>query len=540
MQASNRIQKYSWNGEQGTADWLRARTNVAAFIFSEVPSWLGTIGEVFARSLPGGTGRLNLHLWTRVTPYRGDSGIPQASWVRAESALMRMLRVKGGGHALAARLAEMAPGRVQCFEPAGLDSPDAQAVVDMLASYRAIPLRDVLYKGSDAGWAVYGNLSNLTMSAYATDLVPDDQVEKMLLSYAAVYDAAVETLRRQRPDAVVLFNGRWLHEWAAREAADHLEIPVIVLETGRDESHFSTYAQSAHDRHQFTERFRWVWETRAGMSETEAHETAHRWFTSRRTSPASDNPFVRLQVAGVVPAPVDGTKRIVYYTSSLDELLGAGRSWLSPFGSQEEILERLVALAAKDDSVQLIIRVHPHTLLKNSRDQAFWAEFERESGDHVVVIGPDSAVDSYALAESSQLVLSMCSTMGLEAAYWGVPSATVGPALYDTLNVTTVVRDLDDAFSVEVSDEERDRRRERALQWGLHEATLGTPYAFYDPARPYYQFAGKPLARRGPLQALMPESLSRRRGRRSSTRMRQRWDKKYTISSPQQIGPPTP
>lgn len=527
----SRDQQYRWLGDQATVEWLGARDKVAVFVFSEVPSWLGALGEVTARSLDCGTGQVEMHLWTRATPYQGDSGIPQAPWVSVESALMRVLGVAGGGRALAARLAELAPGRVTSEEPTEVLAPEPQARADMLSDSADLPLRDVHYKASAAGWAVYGNLSNLTMSSYATDLVSDDDTRLMLESYAAVYDHAVETLSRTRPDAVVLFNGRWLHEWAAREAAEQVGVPIVVVEAGRDERHFSTHSQSAHDEDQFAHRFRFTWETQAGLPEAEANEIAHRWFTSRRTAPTSANPFVALQVAGEVPTPVEGRRRIVYYTSSADELLAAGRSWLSPFGSQEEILERLVALAERDGSVQLVIRIHPHTLMKNSMDQHLWSRFQETAGRHVVVIPPDSTIDSYALAESSDLVLSIGSTMGIEAAYWGVPSATLGPALYDSLGVATVIHEFDDAFDVRVDDEERALRRERALAWGLHEAVLGTEFRYYCPERPLYRFAGAPLARRGALQSFVPEGLSRRRGRAALTRMRSQWDAGYRSGS---------
>lgn len=512
-----------WSNDIENLTWLSSCDRLAMFVFSEVPSWLGSLGEVAARALQPGTAHLDVHLWTRATAYQQDSGIPPITRARGiEEAVLNRLHVRGGGRALVATLQQMAPGRVTCDDRLRLADPERAAFTETLSEYARGPLRDVKYQGLPAGWAVFGNLSNLTLSADATDLVDEDHTQTMLRSFASTFDAAREILTQNRPTAIIIFNGRWLHEWATREAAAALRIPTLVVEAGRSEQHFSTYWESAHDPQGYSRRLLVTWESKAGLAPERASELAHEWFTSRRTSPTSGNPFVQLQVSGVAPPRSDGRRRVVFYTSSSDELVAAGSQWLSPFGTQEEVLARLAERAREDPTIELVVRIHPHTLLKNPRDLASWRIFEQVHPD-VLVVPADSTVDSYALAESADLVLSMGSTMGVEAAYWGIPSATLSPSLYDSTGAVSVVDSLDDCLSLDVDEDERARRRERSLIWGLYCATLGTPFSLYRPEPPLYPFAGRPLARRGWLQALVPPAVTRRRTAVAAARLRARW-----------------
>jgi hypothetical protein len=83
------------------------------------------------------------------------------------------------------------------------------------------------------------------------------------------------------------------------------------------------------------------------------------------------------------------------------------------------------------EEIKLIIRVHPNILTKNRTDQMLWRNLN--SNKNVLIIAPESRVDSYSLMNSSQGVLTYGSTMGVEAAYWGKPLGLLSRARYDEL-----------------------------------------------------------------------------------------------------------
>jgi len=511
----------AWRVQQAEAEdddtaileWLSSRKRVAAFVFSENPYWLGYLGEALARTLAGGVTEADLYLWIRATPYTGLTGLHPNKLIKTAEDGFRALGASGGSRALSTQLAQISLGRLRIHERAQLASPLPRPLSAAISAARTGPLRDAQYRGAAAGWAVEGTLATVTCSSRAQEFTPVQDIHLMMKSYAAVFETATIELTRTRPEAVLIFNGRLLHEWAVREAATRLGLPIVVVEVGHTPELFSLHWQSAHDGNEYGRRVRHTWDTAAGLSQDQAHILAHAWFESRRTGGDGSNRFIRHQTLGTIPALANGRRRVVYYTSSSDELLSAGSEWLSPIGSQEDILDQLIRLADQETCLQIIVRMHPHTLLKNTRDQAWWREFMSNAARHnVLVLGPESPVDSYALADSADLVLSTGSTMGIEAAYWGRASATLAPAIYDSLGATKTVASMDEALDLRPDAGELAERRAKALPWGLYQATFGLEMRYFQPFPPTYPFGGRPLARRGRFQALVPEWVSRRRG----------------------------
>jgi hypothetical protein len=124
-------------------------------------------------------------------------------------------------------------------------------------------------------------------------------------------------------------------------------------------------------------------------------------------------------------------KYVVFYTSSDDEVAAISEDWDSPWGSQIDAARMLIDAFQDIEEIKLIIRVHPNILTKNRTDQMLWRNLN--SNKNVLIIAPESRVDSYSLMNSSQGVLTYGSTMGVEAAYWGKPLGLLSRARYDEL-----------------------------------------------------------------------------------------------------------
>jgi hypothetical protein len=492
--------------------WLAARSRVAVFGFSEDPYHVGYLGEAVAQALRAGSVSCDLHLWSRATPYDGLVALHPNRLVRLAESTLGVIGFAGGYRALTAELCRLAGDRVRVDTRTQLPAPDDASVSASLTEVRRGPVRDARYRGYPVGWAVLSSLAQLLRSSYGDDIVDPAVLDAMTVSYATVFDAALHQLRESTPDAAMIFNGRFLHESAVRDAATQLGVPTVVAEVGHKLDSFSLHWGSAHNRAQYTRRMRQAWGAAVERDADGARVTASSWFSSRRAGSESRNPYVSRQSLGELPELAPDRRRIVYFTSSNDEFLSAGPEWVSPFGTQGQILEQLVDRVQEDTSVQLIIRMHPHTLLKHTRDQQWWRDFTaRVSGRQVCVVAPESRVDSYALVESADVVLTIGSTIGIEAAYLQVPSATLGPTLYDSLDVTTSVTDIDAALSLRLDEAELRARRQNTQPWGYYWSTFGIPLEHFKNVAPLYPFGSRPLARRGRLQALVPPSVTARR-----------------------------
>ena len=145
---------------------------------------------------------------------------------------------------------------------------------------------------------------------------------------------------------------------------------------------------------------------------------------------------------------LDGFQKIaVLFTSSTDEISGDPEV-TSPFVSNEDWMERVIAWAAERPAFGLIVRVHPCLMGKTpgtarSANLLEWyGELAKRLPPNVRMVAADDPLSSYDLMDAADLGLTYASTAGLEMLALGKPVGAVpGMACYG--GVAGVVR-LDD------------------------------------------------------------------------------------------------
>lgn len=484
-------------GERAVLSSLNNHRRFAVFSFSEDPFTLGCLGEVVCRLLHNvGTG-IVFHDWARGTRYKELSCLSQNSARRFVRNGLSSLGVVGGSRALTRAISQRFGSDFTVDTCTAVPvSARHERLLDELAQTPEVyaakrPLLDFEFDQQPVGWAVSGSLSHLLSTSVGNTIIDEAQLRSMMSSFVDVLDAADSVLRSSKPDCVVLFNGRLLHDWAVRIAAKRLAIPVVAVEAGSSLNRFSVYQDSAHEIGQsVAERLEEAW--RFAPSTEIAERVASQWFEARRPSHNSTNPYVHKQRLGSVPAR-DGRRRVTFFSTSSDEFEAAGPQWSSRFGEHDEIILRLARRAKEDPNIEFIVRLHPNMNSKNLVERRLLSALKAALATEATVIDPDSPVDSYALAESSDLVLSMHSTLGIEAPYWGIPSATFSPTLFDSLGATTAVSDFDSSLYIDLTIAERAARKARALPYGHYCATFGFDFSYYRHSGGNPTFLGAPL-----------------------------------------------
>src|SRR5690606_4334584 len=128
---------------------------------------------------------------------------------------------------------------------------------------------------------------------------------------------------------------------------------------------------------------------------------------------------------------MNGNKNIILFNSSDDEFAALGDEFKNDFFvNQNEGLDFLADIVGKTmPGYNLVIRMHP-----NLKDVHFeYVENIKKlhlSYPNVIVVEPESKVDSYSLMEKADKVISFGSTTGLEASYWGIPVILLGKCFY--------------------------------------------------------------------------------------------------------------
>jgi len=137
--------------------------------------------------------------------------------------------------------------------------------------------------------------------------------------------------------------------------------------------------------------------------------------------------------------------------------------------------------------------VHPNlNNLQNSQARGI-----RELGlqfPSIRIIPPDSAVSSYALLDSADVVVSYGSTIGIEAAYAGTPSILMARAAYEDLGVCIRPQSHEELITLLLGMAEGKRINLPdnyflgVIKYGLFNRLWGLPFKF---VRPFDAFSAK-------------------------------------------------
>jgi hypothetical protein len=309
--------------------------------------------------------------------------------------------------------------------PAGIDP--RTTVIDTL------PLAELLrweWEGLRLGSLI---LPTLRWVLRRHDLVDDEPTRRLARAYlrsaealAQAFDAALE---RERPRALVVFNGILFPEAVARQRARRARVPVFTHEVGlRPFSAFFSAGEAT---------FREVTlPPKEALSEAEARRLDEylRMRFSGRFSMAGVDFWPEMQ------APPDWLEErlsrhrqtVVVFTNVVFDTSQIHANTL--FGSMFEWLEEIRAAIARHPRTLFILRAHPDENRPGKESQQSVADWFARAGlasaPNAVFLGPSEYVSSYELMRRAKLVLVYNSSVGLEASIAGLPVLCAGRARY--------------------------------------------------------------------------------------------------------------
>lgn len=279
-----------------------------------------------------------------------------------------------------------------------------------------------IYENFDLGMGVFSSLLSLTRDTSVN--FNDHREFALALAQDAVmlYRLTTALIRSKRIDVVVLFNGRVAPVRAIRRACEAAGTRYLVHERGSSIGKYTIY--DCATPHQPTGYRKWAdawWH----VADDPLRNARHFLDNRRRGVPTSWYSFTGKQVQGRVPEK-SKRRRVVYYTSSEDELAAIGDELKAdtPFCDQTTSI-RSIAAACEEKGFEFVVRFHPNTSVKES---ALIQAAEEAAG---IVCLPSSDVDSYALLDSSDIVFTHNSTIGIEAAATGKPVFYTGRSIFE-------------------------------------------------------------------------------------------------------------
>ena len=410
--------------EAMTPDQLR---RVLFVSFTQWDFALAALAEI-AVALEHRGSDLSLAFWTDNTPLR-DPG-----WSSSGRLSKLMGSASRDQHAM--RALQAAGISKDCFIAPPLSGWKPTADISISGPMNRTQIRSLTYHGSPMGRAILQVHPDTETPITDSFFWSKRWLQAAARSYAYVFDQTVEAIRSRGITAIVVYNGRFLHDRAASAAAEFAGIPVLYYDTGGIDTDFDVTDSVTHDWSDLQRRMLALYDT---WPVDERDALASSWFEERRNHVAADNAlFVETQRIGESIERPDAERVIVYFSSSGDEIAELELDWSTFIGSQEVALQLLAEECRRLPGTKLIVRSHPHMRMKPHQDLVEWlAAVEKAAPD--MHLDPYSPVDSYELMAQADLVVTYGSTTGVEAAYAGKPVIVMGPSAYDQLGCANFV-----------------------------------------------------------------------------------------------------
>lgn len=254
-------------------------------------------------------------------------------------------------------------------------------------------------------------------------------VKELAVNALAIYLALKRFLEEENIEIVYNFNGRQEYVRAVMKASLALKIDCYNVERTRLQGHIDFYLNSLpHDpayKYKLVEKY---WKESCLPVNERRKEGANFYKRQGAGESVVFPSYTGKMKKGELPKQIiESKKNLVVFNSSDDEIAALGEFFKNPFfKDQNEGLKYLVNLVGKElPTYNLIIRMHPNL---SGVEEDYVREIERfhQHYPNIFVIASDSTVDSYALMDVAEKVISFGSTTGLEANFKRKPVILLG------------------------------------------------------------------------------------------------------------------
>ena len=150
-----------------------------------------------------------------------------------------------------------------------------------------------------------------------------------------------------------------------------------------------------------------------------------------------------------MPPSFDKDKRnIVIFNSALEEFEGFPEWKAVLYDKEQDILKQIFTYFQKNEDFFFYFRIHPNLQNLNNTQMRELKELSNLNFKNVKIIWPHEKIDSYALLDACEKVVTFGSTLGVEACFWGKPSILIGRAYYEDLDCCYIPKSTDETIQL--------------------------------------------------------------------------------------------
>ncbi len=334
----------------------------------------------------------------------------------------------------------------------------------------------------DIGEAVLSTLVSKYRDPSQACLSDTSLIKNLLYSAYFQFLTLSRVIRQEKFDLAYAFNGRFAVIRSLLRICQQLEIEVHFHDRGCNEYRYALYkndmAQSIDIRKRDIDH---LWSEASSDQRVQiGREFYHQKVDGESLSWIS---FTKNQQIGLLPDNFDRAKKIItIFGSSEDEFVAVGEEFRrSIYMDQTSGIKRILGDLAKierySEGNHVYIKMHPN--LAGCRPQ-YVRDLENIEFSFVTYLAPESKVSSYELLRNSDRVISFGSTIGIEAAFWQVPSICCGRSYYEDLGSTYHPKSHEEVLLL-LSKEIPPLPTVGALKYGYYEKNYGIPFKYFAP-----------------------------------------------------------
>ncbi len=341
-------------------------------------------------------------------------------------------------------------------------------------------LKKFQVEGVDIGAGVASSLiSEFKDHKFSPKAHRENVYRKLRMAYY-VYEAWKQVLGQVQPDLVYLFNGRLAESRPVLRLCQLNGVECRTIERAGEFGRYNIYPNTLpHDLDYNKRQIQVYWDSADRQAREEQGAS---WFQRRQNGKDQGKPsFIKSQKRGSLPEGFDPQKRNIVFFNSSEFEYATIKGWQLPFYHDQNdaimAIYESVRAHPQGDDIHFWLRVHPN--LRRGRHNQQMREIKKMEHANLSrfnIIGPELSIDSYALMDACEKVISFSSTMGVEACFRKKPSILIGHAFYEDLDCCYLPGSHEELLSLLLAPQLPAKPQESALKYGYYMMTNGYPF----------------------------------------------------------------
>ena len=305
-------------------------------------------------------------------------------------------------------------------------------------------------------------------------------IDNILNTEQIILHNVIDYFEKYHFDEIHCFTGRTPTTYPLITYAQTNDIPYTVYEAGSKPDKLRIDVNTTpHDFYNLKNDIKKVWD----RATVDRAEIASKWYEDRRAGKfQAIESFTKDQCKGLLPKDFDTNKEnIAIFNSSADEIF-AFDSWKHPlFDKDNDIIEKVLEHFKNDKTKHFYLRVHPNLTQakKNKTSQIREINQLKKRYKNLTVIEPDEKIDTYALVDAANKVLTFGSSVGCEATYWNKISILAGKTQYEDDGCTYNATSFEELFELIDAKDLKPKPKETAYPYGYYNEVYGEKYKYF-------------------------------------------------------------